>query len=161
MNIEFPFNFIIIPAITIATAYVGAKYAKRGAGSNWYHKLPKPKWAPGGGTIREIWIFLYILTTLAFMWYWNVPVFSYVHYAVGALMLFNAYLNAYWNKLFFVDHNIKKAFQEMKLLNAMTVVVAVVMLFQAPIAAVAMLPYIIWVGIATKLTGKIIELSKK
>ena len=157
---NFPINFIVIPAITIATAVIGARYSKQGATSSWYHNLHKPSWTPQGSTIGEIWIFLYILTTLAFMWYWNVPVFSWVHYIVGAIMLFNAFLNTYWNKLFFVEHNIEKAFKEMKLLNATSVVVAVVMIFQAPIAAVGMLPYIIWVGIATRITREILENQK-
>lgn len=159
-NFPIPINFIVIPAITIATAVIGSKYAKRGAGSQWYRKLPKPKWAPQGSTIGEIWIFLYILTTLTFMWYWNVPVFSKVHYVIGAVMLFNAYLNAHWNKLFFVQHNVAKAYKEMKWLNATSIIVTIAMIFQAPIAALGMLPYIIWVGIATKITREILDNQK-
>lgn len=161
MNFDFPINFIVIPIITIATALIGSKYAKRGAGSSWYNKLPRPKWTPAGTTIKEIWIFLYILTTLSFMWYWNVPVFSYVHYAVGVVMLYNAYLNIRWNKFFFVEHDIAKAYKEMKWINGTSILVAIAMLVQAPIAAVGMLPYIIWVGIATKLTKKMKMSSKK
>lgn len=155
-----PINFIVIPAITIATAVIGSKYAKRGAGSQWYSKLPKPKWTPQGGTIGEIWIFLYILTTLAVMWYWNVPVFSWPHYVVGALMLVNAYFNAHWNKLFFVEHNVEKAYKEMKLLNATSVIVALIMLVQATVAGLAMIPYIIWVVIATQITKEILQKKK-
>ena len=162
MNFHFPIpiNFIVIPLVTIVTAWQGAKYAKQGAGSEWYRELPKPKWTPGGGTIREIWIFLYILTTLAVMWYWNVPIFSVFHYFVAAILFYNAYLNAHWNKLFFVEHNIPKALSEMKRMNVAALIATLVMLVQAPIAAVGMLPYIIWVWIATRLTKEILQAEK-
>ena len=163
MNFEFPIpiNFIVIPAVTIAAAVVGSRFAKQGVTSSWYKNLKKPKWTPSGSMIGEIWLFLYILTTLAIMWYWNVPVFSYVHYAVGVVLLYNAYLNAYWNKWFFVDHDLPKALKQMKILNITSVIVSIVMLFQAPIAVLGMLPYIIWVGVATKLTKQVIDLNKK
>lgn len=158
MNI--PINFLVIPAITIAVAIFGARWSKQGATSAWYASLSKPKWTPQGSTIGEIWIFLYVFTTLAFMWYWNVPVFTWLHYVVGVLMLANAILNAYWNKLFFVDRNIAKAFKEMKLMNAIAVLATIVMVFQSPIAAIGMLPYIIWVGIATRITREVLKSEK-
>lgn len=157
---HFPINFLIIPAITIFVVVLGARWSKQGAVSDWYKGLSKPKWTPKGSTIGEIWIFLYIFTTLAFMWYWNVPVFSWLHYIVGGLMLGNAALNAYWNKLFFVNHNIAKAFKEMKLMNVLAIVATLIMVFQSPIAAIGMLPYIVWVGIATLITREVLKGKK-
>ncbi len=161
INFPIPINFIVIPAITIAMAIVGSRWSARGVKSTWYRNLHKPKWTPEGSTIGEIWIFLYILTTLSFMWYWNVPVFTWLHYVVGALMLINVALNAYWNKLFFIEHDLQKALKEMKLMNGIAILVTIIVFFQASIAAIGMLPYIIWVGIATKLTSEIISKQNK
>ncbi len=154
------FNFIIIPAIIIATSYFGVRYAKKGLNS-WYAHLKKPKWTPTGKIIGEIWTFLYVITGFAVMWFWNVPIFSFWHYIVGALLLANAYLNATWNRVFFVEHNFKKAYQRMVYMNVTAIAATVVMIFIAPIAAVFMLPYIVWVAIATKLEKEVWHLNKK
>lgn len=154
------FNLIIIPVVIVATAVIGSRYVKQGI-RPWYKELNKPKWTPSGRLIGEIWTFLYVLTGLAVLWYWNVPVVSWMHYIVGAILLVNAYLNATWNKTFFVDHNIAKALQKIKLLNLTTVIATILMAVDSPIAASMMLPYIVWVGIATKLTKEIMKMNQK
>lgn len=160
---NFPYNFIIIPGIIIATAVVGTKYVKRGHGGSgsWYKSLKKPNWAPKGKLIGEIWTFLYIITGLAILWYWNVPVFTWFHYVVAAVLLVNAYLNATWNKTFFVEHNLIQARKTIKILNATTIVAAVLIFFSSPISSFLLLPYIIWVFIATRLLNEIIDLNNK
>lgn len=152
------FNFIVIPAIIIATAIVGGRYTSQGL-KPWYENLKKPKWTPPGSLIGEIWLFLYITTALAVLWFWNVPVFSWVHYVVGAILLANAYLNATWNKVFFVEHNLQKAYKHMNIMNGTTILSAIIMYFSAPIASFLLLPYIIWVGIATYLTKEMIDMN--
>lgn len=153
------FNFIIIPIIIAATAYIGGRYTKKGL-MGWYQDLAKPQWTPSGATIGEIWIFLYLLTGFAVMWFWNVPIFGVMHYVVGAILLVNAYMNATWNKIFFVQHNFAKAYKWMIIMNVTSVVAAILMGFLSVISALLMLPYIIWVGVATKLTKDIWTLNK-
>lgn len=159
---NFPFNFIIIPGIIIATAIIGSRYVKRGRGEDgsWYKSLKKPSWTPSGKLIAEIWTFLYVITGLAVLWYWNVPVSSWLHYVTAGILLINAYLNAIWNKIFFVDHNLHKAYMVMQLLNGTTILATILIFFTSPISSFLMLPYIIWVAIATKLTKQMIELNK-
>lgn len=152
------FNFFVIPIIIIATAVLGSRYTKQGI-NPWYKHLHKPKWTPSGVLIGEIWTFLYVLTGLAILWYWNVPVFSWVHYVTGAILLVNAYLNATWNRVFFIEHNIEKAYKHINILNATTVVATIMMAVASPIAAVLMLPYIIWVSIATYITKRILIMN--
>lgn len=154
------FNFFIIPIIIIATAVIGSRYVKQGVGQ-WYKQIHKPNWTPKGSLIGAVWTFIYVTTGLAILWYWNVPVLSWVHYVAGAILLVNAYLNATWNKVFFVDHDIAKAYKHINILNATTIVATVIIFFTSPIAAVLMLPYIAWVGFATYLTKQILEMNKK
>jgi translocator protein len=153
------FNFLIIPAIIIATAVIGSRYVKRGV-DHWYRHIRKPSWTPKGSLIGSIWTFIYVVTGLAVLWYWNVPVFSWVHYVVGVILLVNAYLNATWNKVFFVEHDIAKAYKHINILNGTTILATLIMLFFSPIAAVLMLPYIAWVGLAAYLTKQILEMNK-
>lgn len=151
-------NFILIPAVIIATAVIGSRYTTKGL-HGWYETIKKPTWTPPGSLIGAIWTFLYIITGLAILWYWNVPIFSWVHYVAGAILLVNAYMNATWNKIFFVDHNLPKAYQWMNIMNATSIVAAIIMYFSAPIAAFLMIPYIIWVGFASYLTKEIIVMN--
>lgn len=152
------FNFIIIPAVIIATAIVGTRYIKQGLDS-WYKHLRKPKWTPPGSLIKEIWIFLYITTALAVLWYWNVPVVSWMHYIVGLLLLVNAYLNATWNKVFFIEHDFEKSYQRIKQLIITAGLAAVLMFFASAIGSLLMLPYIIWLFLAGWMTTEIAKLN--
>lgn len=152
------FNLLIIPAVIIATAVVGSRYVQRGL-KTWYQGLEKPSWTPPGKLIKEIWTFLYILTGLAVLWYWNVPIVAWLHYVVAVLLLINAYLNATWNRDFFVEQNLKKALSKFNLIIATAILATVLMAVHSPIAAGLMLPYIIWLLIARTLNKRILQLN--
>lgn len=152
------FNFIIVPLIIIATAVVGSRFTKQGL-QGWYQNLKKPSWTPSGKTIGEIWTFLYVVTGFAILWFWNVPKFSWWYYVVAGILVINAFMNAYWNKIFFVDHNFNKAIKWMTVMNITTVIAAIIIAFASLISAVLFIPYIVWVGIATKLTKEIKALN--
>ena len=158
---NFPFNFIIIPAIIIVTAVVGNRYVKAGfAASSWYKSLTKPKWTPSGHLIAEIWFFLYTTTGLAVLWYWNVPVFSWFHYVAAAILIINAYLNAICKRTMFVEHNLPKAYKLIQLLFGTAVLATILIFLASPISSFLMLPYIIWLGLATFCIKKITDLNK-
>lgn len=152
------FSFVIIPLVIVAVAYLGKKYSQEGLGS-WYRSLRKPAWTPSGGTISEVWIFIYFCTGFSALWFYNVPVISVWHYVIGLLFLINAALNVYWSKLFFAERKLAQAYQTMIVLNGTTVLIAVIIGAISIIPAIALLPYIIWVGVATVLTKKIIILN--
>lgn len=153
------FNFFVIPAIIAATAYVGTRFTRRGI-RQWYTHLKKPTWTPSGQTIGQIWTILYLLTGFGILWFWNVPAFGKWQYIVGVILLVNAYLNAYWNKVFFVEHDLNKAIKWMQWLNGTTVLATVIMLPISRFAALLMVPYIVWVYIATRLTKELKKLNK-
>ncbi len=152
-------NWIVIIFIVAGTAYFGWYYSKQGVNS-WYKHLHKPKDTPSGELIGSIWTFLYILIAVAVLWFWNIPAFTWYHYVVGAFLLYNAYLNATWNKVFFVDHDLKKAYMHIRRLDVVTVVVVVMMAPVSPIAAFLLLPYLLWLLYATKLARGIWQLNK-
>ncbi|HMR55021.1 MAG TPA: tryptophan-rich sensory protein [Candidatus Doudnabacteria bacterium] len=150
---------IIIPLVVAFTAYKGVGYTKAGLKS-WYSGLNKPSWTPSGKLIKEIWIFLYILVTVAVMLFWIVTVAGVWHYVLTAVLLLNAYLNATWNKAFFVEHNFSKAYKRMIYLNITTVIAIIIMWPIYLLPALLLIPYVIWVGIATKLTKEIWKLNR-
>lgn len=154
------FNYIIIPLVIIIVAVVGTRYTKQGV-DTWYQEIKKPSWTPSGSLIGAIWTFLYITTGLGILWYWNVPLVSWMHYVAGVILLVNAYLNATWSKIFFVEHNIPLAYKQMNIMNATTILATILMYFASPIASVLMLPYIVWVGFTSYITKQIIEMNKQ
>lgn len=153
------FNFFVVPAVIILTAYIGGRFTRKGI-RDWYSHLKKPSWTPSGKTIGQIWTLLYLLTGFGILWFWNVPVYGITHYVIGIILIVNAYLNAFWNKVFFVEHNFAKAYKWMIFLNATTILVILLMLPKSFIAPVLFIPYVVWVGIATKLTKQIWHLNK-
>lgn len=153
------FNWIIIPLVVAATAYFGWYYSKQGVHS-WYKHLHKPKYTPGGELISSIWTFLYILIAVAILWFWNVPAFSWYHYVVGAALLYNAYLNATWNRTFFVKHDLKGAYKHIRLLDIVTVIVVIMIWPVSPITSFMLLPYLAWLLYASKLTKEIMQMNK-
>ncbi len=154
------FNFIVIPLLIFAVAYYGGKYTQQGLG-DWYKHLKKPRWTPSGELIGMVWTLLYILIAISILWFWNIPVFSFWHYVVGAVFLVNGYLNMNWNKTFFVQHDIPRAYREMWILNGTTVLAIVLMIPHSYIAPTLLLPYVAWVGYATYLTKHILHINKK
>jgi benzodiazapine receptor len=153
------FNWIIIPLIIAATAYIGARYTKQGLG-DWYNHLRKPKNTPSGELIGSIWTFIYITIAVAVLWFWNIPAFTWYHYVVAVVLLYNAYLNATWNKTFFVEKDLEGAYKKIRLLVGVTILVIAMMAWKSPIASVMLVPYWLWLLIATQLAKRIVELNK-
>lgn len=152
------FNFLIIPIVVAAVAYYGSRFTKQGL--PWYRHLKKPRWTPGGELIGSIWTFLYITVAFGALWFWNIPAFSWYHYVVGAALLANAYLNATWTKIFFVEKDISQAYRRLRQLIIATMVVIAMMLPVSPIAVVFFLPYLAWLIIAAKLNQQIQRLNR-
>lgn len=152
-------SYIVIPLLTALTAYIGSKYTRAGL-RPWYASLHKPSWTPSGKLIKEIWIFLYLLIAVALLLFWTVTQISTLHYVIAALMLINAYLNATWNKVFFVEHNFAKAYKRMIYLNVTTVIVIVLMWSLYLLPALLLIPYVIWVSIVTILTKQIARMNR-
>ena len=156
---NFPFNFIVIPAIIIASAIVSKKYIKQGSWS-WYKQLRKPKWIPSGKLIGEIWFFIYTITGLAVLWYWNVAYPGWIKYIIGAVLIVNAYYNAVRNKYFFVENDIPKTLKITKLLFVTTVLATILIYIHSPIASFLMLPYLVWVYLIMRTIKQISKLNK-
>lgn len=158
---DFPFNFIIIPAIIIYIAVKGARQIKNAGGDSgrWYRNLHKPKWTPSGQLIGEIWTFLYVITGGAIMWFWNVPAFSWFHIVGAAILLVNAYYHYTWNRVFFGEHDLPKSYKIIQRVFYTAILSLVAMAILSPIGAFLMLPYIIWLGIAMRINKQILDLN--
>jgi benzodiazapine receptor len=153
------FNLIIIPLAIIITAVLGDRYIERGW--SWYKLLHKPAKMPSGLLMSWIWIFVYMVTGLGLLWYWNVVVVYWLHYVVALVLLANIYYSLAWRKTLFVEHNLSKALQLLWFLQGTTVLATLLMVIDSPIASFLMVPYLTWVGILIRLFTRMVKINSK
>lgn len=116
---------------------------------SFYAQLSKPAWAPPAGVFGPVWTVLYALMGVAAWLVWRSP-----GPKRAALTLFGAQLaaNALWSWLFFAWHRGALAAVEILVLLALIVAMIVAFWRISRLAALLMLPYLLWVSFASVLT---------
>lgn len=116
---------------------------------SFYAQLSKPAWAPPAGVFGPVWTVLYALMGVAAWLVWRSP-----GPKRAALTLFGAQLaaNALWSWLFFAWHRGALAGVEILVLLALIVAMIVAFWRISRLAALLMLPYLLWVSFASVLT---------
>jgi tryptophan-rich sensory protein len=129
------------------TAAVGAVASVDAA--SFYAQLSKPSWAPPAWVFGPVWTVLYGLMGIAAWLVWRSP-----GPKRAALTLFGAQLvaNALWSWLFFAWH--RGALASVDILVLLALIVAMIVAFWrvSRVAALLMVPYLLWVGFASLLT---------
>ncbi len=116
---------------------------------SFYAQLNKPSWAPPAGVFGPVWTVLYALMGVAAWLVWRSP-----GPKRAALTLFGAQLaaNALWSWLFFAWHRGALAAVEILVLLALIVAMIVAFWRISRLAALLMIPYLLWVSFASVLT---------
>lgn len=116
---------------------------------SFYAQLNKPSWAPPAGMFGPVWTVLYALMGVAAWLVWRSP-----GPKRAALTLFGAQLaaNALWSWLFFAWHRGALAAVEILVLLALIVAMIVAFWRISRLAALLMVPYLLWVSFASVLT---------
>jgi len=119
---------------------------------SFYAQLSKPSWAPPAWVFGPVWSVLYALMGVAAWLVWRSPGSKRV-----ALALFGAQLaaNALWSWLFFAWH--RGALASVEVLVLLALIAATVMAFwrSSRLAALLLVPYLLWVSFASMLTWAI------
>lgn len=133
--------------VAFAAAAVGAVASVDAA--SFYAQLSKPSWAPPSWVFGPVWSALYALMGVAAWLVWRSPGSRGV-----ALGLFGVQLaaNALWSWLFFAWH--QGALAAVEVLVLLGLIVATVAAFwrRSRLAALLLVPYLLWVGFASVLT---------
>jgi tryptophan-rich sensory protein len=115
----------------------------------FYAELSKPPWAPPAEVFGPVWTVLYLLMGISAWLVWREP-----RRRRGALVLFGVQLvaNALWSWLFFAWH--RGALATVEVLVLLVLIAATVRAFwqTSRLAAVLLLPYLLWVSFASALT---------
>lgn len=130
-----------------AAGAVGAIASAEAA--SFYAQLSRPSWAPPASVFGPVWSVLYALMGVAAWLVWRSPEPKAV-----ALALFGVQLaaNALWSWMFFAWHQGALAAVEVLVLLALIMATAVAFWKHSRLAAVLLVPYVLWVGFAAMLT---------
>jgi peptide-methionine (R)-S-oxide reductase len=146
-------NKILISAVLCLTLGSLSGFFTVDSVSTWYQTINKPSWNPPGWLFGPVWTTLYIMmgASFALVWHSNHP----SRKRAMALFVFQLILNLIWTPIFFGLNQIGWSF--VVIIVLLLTLAATIMKFNLvnKTAAWLLVPYILWVGFATVLTGTI------
>ena len=139
---------IIFLAINFAALGVGGFLSGKGVPSDWYQNLNKAPWTPPGWVFGMAWTL--IMICFSFYMAYAYKELNNKQLLIG-LFIFQLILNIGWNPSFFYFHN---AALGLKIIVSLTILICFLFFkfwSQLSIKSLLLLPYIIWLFIATSL----------
>lgn len=148
---------IFIAGIAAAViALLGATVTEIGP---WYHSLVQPRWAPADAAYGVAWTAIFALTALAGVTAWlAMPTRQEREWLLGMFAL-NGFLNILWSLLFFRLH--RPDWAEIEVLALWLSVAGLIIIHwrRSMVAAILLLPYLMWVTFAGYLNMTIVQLN--
>jgi tryptophan-rich sensory protein len=124
----------------------------------WYAALNKPWFTPPGWVFGPVWIILYALMGIAAYWVWESKKGRLVPFAKAAFC-WQLSFNLYWSLEFFGIKSIRNGLLDILALWV-TLAITIVLFWKiSRKAALILVPYIIWVSIATALNFYVWKLN--
>lgn len=140
----------------LAVAIMGATITDIGP---WYHQLAQPRWAPPEAAYSVAWTIIYALTALAAVTAWlAIDRRAEQEWLIGLFAL-NGFLNIAWSLLFFRLHRPDWALFEVLALWLSVLALILFVWRRSMMAAVLLVPYLLWVTLAGYLTMTIVRLN--
>lgn len=147
---------LVAVCATILVAGAGMTMTELGP---WYRNLQKPDWTPPDWTFGVIWTAMFSLIAISAVQAWRRAPNERAESNVIGLFALNGTLNLAWSFLFFKMHRPDWALIEVAFLWLSILALIVVIARFARIAALLLVPYLIWVGIAALLNYQVVELN--
>ena len=147
---------VTVPVIVIIGFVMGA-VSNSGFGNPWYDGLAKPAFQPPGWSFGAVWTMLYTMLGIALATILNQPPSQRRTQALG---LFGTQLlvNFAWSPIFFKLHMIDIALVVIIVMLLLAAVTANLFRRIRPVAGWLLIPYLIWLCLATALnyeTGRL------
>lgn len=145
-------RILIFLVLNFAALGVGGFYSDGGATSDWYTELNKAPWTPPGWVFGAAWTFIMICFAVYVAFAWKI---SLDRKRLAILYSNQWILNAAWSPIFFKYHQVNWA---LAIILALTGLIAYLLFDQLPKLkgkSVLILPYFVWLLIATSLNAYI------
>jgi tryptophan-rich sensory protein len=152
MSIKNIGSFLIFLCLNFIARALGGLFTADGVSSEWYQTLNKAPWTPPGWVFGAAWTFLMICYAIYLAIVWKQKSLQKKNFALYAMQWI---LNVSWNPIFFYHHQDILGLINLVLLSAVIIGTAIINLTSFRAATVLILPYIIWLCIATSLNAYI------
>jgi len=140
----------------IAVAGLGGAMTDTGP---WYLALEKPAWQPPGWVFGPVWTVIFACCAWSFGEAWAASRTRAARATVLWLFGFNMFLNIAWSALFFRAQRPDWALVEVALLWLSIAALIGVLRPMSRRAAILLLPYLAWVGLAAVLNWEVVRLN--
>ncbi len=124
----------------------------------WYRSLVKPSWQPPDWVFGPVWTTIFVLCAVSAALAWRSAADA-ARPMVVTLFVVNGVLNVLWSVLFFYLKRPFLAGLEIIVLWASIAVLIWYVGQHSRVAAMLLLPYLLWVSFATLLTWTIVHLN--
>jgi translocator protein len=125
----------------------------------WYYALKQPSWKPPDWAFGVIWTIIFVLSAIAWVKAYDLSSNTQEIIILATLFIVNGVLNALWSLLYFKLHRPDWSLIEAFFLWFSVLLIILVMLRISKVAALLMLPYLIWVSCAIALNYATIRLN--
>jgi translocator protein len=146
-------------AVCLAVGFLGSFFTRSSLDS-WYARIRKPSFNPPSWVFAPVWTVLYILMGVAAALVWD----KGFHIPDVRLALFvflvQLALNFLWSPVFFGKHSLIGGLIVITLLWLAILLTIVLFVGISKLAALLLLPYLVWVSFAVALNAAIVDLNK-
>ncbi len=156
MNTAFLKTLGVALVLSYATAGIGGALTEIGP---WYYALKQPAWKPPDAAFGVIWSLIFTLCAVSGALAWRAAETARLRRRVLVLLGSNAVLNIVWSALYFKLHRPDWALIEVVFLW-LSIAALIVGLWRISRWASALLvPYLVWVSIASALNLATVQLN--
>ena len=141
---------IIIGGLTLAIYIGGANYWNQPDG--WYQSLQKPSWQPPGYLFGIIWPYNFLVIGIALYTIASQAKPLLVALTLGFFAI-TVFFALRWSYLFYFQHDFSAATSSLLMTTILTLPILAITFSISWKVAIALIPYQIWIGIATALNN--------
>src|SRR5690606_15320360 len=147
------FKFIVIfLIINFGALALGSWLMDGGSTSDWYTNLNQAPWTPPGWAFGAAWSFIMVCFSIYMAYLYNaLPTTK-----VKTLFVIQFILNVSWNYIFFNQHLVDWGLLDIALLTILIAVFLFSFNTTLKLKSILILPYLIWLCIATSLNAYIL-----
>jgi len=147
------YRLIIFLVINFGALALGSLFTGKGVPSDWYQGLAKAPWTPPGWVFGAAWTTIMICLSIYMSFAWKM--LSDHKWLLGLFVL-QWVLNVIWNPVFFHYQQISAGFVVIGLLTLLMIFFMFRFYPQLKWWTLLLLPYVIWLLIATSLNAYIL-----
>ena len=147
------YRIIIFLVLNFGALGIGGFFTGKGVPSEWYNNLDKAPWSPPGWVFGFAWTTIMICFSVYMAYAWNKVSDLKL---LGILFAIQWVLNIAWNPAFFYFHHVSIALLIISLLTVLVGYFLVNYWSDLKLYSLLIMPYFVWLLIATSLNAYIL-----